>query len=153
LHSLRLKLKNETKAIRKCREEGVRTITISKRLSVPSLTPSAQAQEEKPLGVTISKTLTKKLDISERLNLAKQEAILERKMDQLKDDLLRQSKQETVDKTMKFLQKLPGITNGNEQEQGGTGLRRSSSIPSMLRQSSGMGHGEEDPLVGRAVVS
>jgi hypothetical protein len=138
----------------------VRTITISKRLSVPALLSTQEEKQKKLLSVTVSKTLTKKLDISERLNLARQEAILERKMDQLKDDLLKQAKQETIDKTMKFLKKLPEISNGTEQSE--TGFQRSSSIPIMsrhnsgLRQNSGFSRDEDtvqDSLLNKVVVS
>lgn len=73
----------------------------------------SKTMSEKPFRGTISRTRIKKLDIAERLNLAKQEAILERKMDQLNEDIMNHSKQETIDKTMKFLKKLPGIL-GNE---------------------------------------
>jgi hypothetical protein len=129
LHSLRLKLKNETKVIRKCREEGVQTVTVARKTVAAPI--DSKTMTEKPLGGTISKTKIKKLDLMERLNLAKQEAILERKMDQLNEDILNRSKQETIDTTMKFLKKLPGIsttmsTEGNETSEN---LKRSSSTP------------------------
>jgi hypothetical protein len=150
LHSLRLKLKNETKAIRKCREDGFQTVTVTKKIAVatppiPVLTVDLKTTVDKPVGGTISKTRVKKLDIMERLNLAKQEAILERKMDHLNEDILRRSKQETIDKTMKFLKKLPGISTtqqlgstvdleGNDRTE--ENLKRSSSTPALTSASS-----------------
>ena len=76
----------------------------------------SKTMTEKTFRGTTSRTRIKKLDIAERLNLAKKEAILERKMDQLNEDILNHSKQETIDKTMKFLKKLPGISGNDPKE-------------------------------------
>lgn len=106
LHSLQLKLKKEAKALKKLREDGVQRVTISKKNY-----QSGASFEDRTLNTqTVTKTITKPLGIMERLNLAKQEAILERKMDKLNEDILQRTKDETLKESMRFLKRLPGIS-------------------------------------------
>lgn len=83
--------------------------------------------------IKISKKVVKKLTIVERLNLARKEVILERKLDQLKLESINQSKTQAILKAQQLLENLPAISTLNSSSQSQSQLQSS---PSSIFQSS-----------------
>lgn len=83
--------------------------------------------------IKISKKVVKKLTVVERLNLARKEVILERKLDQLKLESINQSKTQAILKAQQLLENLPAISTLNSSSQSQSQLQSS---PSSIFQSS-----------------
>lgn len=132
ISSLQVKLKKETLDIKKCRESGVKTITISKHIPLIHNNTTIKTKntdknvddnitnnsideqnvisnDDKIKQIKISKKVIKKLDVIERLNLARKEAILERKIDQLKIEADNEAKIQVILKAQQILENLPTI--------------------------------------------
>ena len=148
--SLQVKLKRETSEIRKCREVGLMTVTISKQIPLlfvnrnteNLLNNNNEGNNEGDYSntlhsVKVSKKITKKLNVVERLNLARKEAILERKLDQLKLESESQAKSQAIQTAQQLLENLPTISKLNSTTITTTpkqivNLNQSSSLPSFL---------------------